>query len=134
MRSEFESFFRSGPFAVVGASGDRTKFGNRVLRCYLEHGCEAIPINPKGGEVEGLPAYPDLGAVPEVPGAVSIITPPPVTASVVTQALSLGIRMLWMQPGAESEEGIAEAEGAGAVVIHGGACVLVELPRFAGMG
>lgn len=133
MDPRIQAFFRSGPFAVVGASSDRAKFGNRVLRCYLEHGCEAIPIHPKEKRIEGVTAYADLTQMPRMPGAVSIITQPVITTWVVHQALSLGIRQLWMQPGAESEEGIAEAEAAGAVVIHGGACVLVELPRFAGV-
>ena len=51
------SFLESGPFAVVGASTDRSKYGNKVLRCYLQHGKQAYPINPKAQEVEGQKAY-----------------------------------------------------------------------------
>ena len=59
--------------------------------------------------------------------AVSIITPPAVTEKIVAQALALGIKNIWLQPGAESAAAIAAAEAAGANVIGGGPCVLVTL-------
>lgn len=125
------SFLDARRFAVVGASNDRSKFGNRVLRHYLRHGRTPVPVNPRVDTVEGLPAYPDLraavAAFPDLDRA-SIITPPAVTEAVVDEAIALGtIRMLWMQPGAESPAAIARARDAGIEVIAGGPCVLVEL-------
>ncbi len=124
-------FLDSKLFAVVGASNNRGKFGNRVLRHYLRHGRTAVPVNPRQDTVEGLRAYPDLAAaVAACPGLdrASIITPPRVTEAVVDQAIALGsITMLWMQPGAESPAAIAAARAAGIEVIAGGPCVLVEL-------
>lgn len=125
--AQIQAFLAGGPFAVVGASTDRSKFGNKVLRCYQQHGHDVHPVNPRAEEVEGLIAYPDLASLPEVPHGVSIITPPEITARVVDEALGLGIRHIWMQPGAEEASAISAAEAAGASVIAHGPCLLVEL-------
>jgi predicted CoA-binding protein len=98
-----------------------------VLRCYKQNNIDAVPINPTAGEVEGLTAYPDLASAPSNFDGVSIITPPKVTERVVNDALRLGIRNIWMQPGAESDSAIQAAEAAGANVIAHGPCILVSL-------
>ncbi len=127
VQQRIQAFLEAGPYAVVGASTDREKYGNKVLRCYQQHGKEVFPINPKEAEVEGLKAYGSLTALPVKPRGISIITPPPVTLKVVEEAAALGIRQLWMQPGAESPEAIARAEALGLEVIAGGPCLLVVL-------
>jgi predicted CoA-binding protein len=120
-----EAFFAGNSFAVVGASRDRAKYGNKVLRSYLQAGRQVYAVNPKAGPIEGLPAYPDLASLPERVHGVSIITPPEVTLDIVEQAGRAGIRHLWMQPGAESEEAIRRAEELGLKLIHSGPCALV---------
>ena len=124
-----DRFLDTGPFAVVGASNDRSKYGNRVLRCYMDHGLTAYPINPSQTEIEGLEAYARLTDLPEPLRHVSIITPPSVTESVVEDAAEIGAEIVWMQPGAESDAAIARARELGMQVIAHGPCVLVELPR-----
>jgi predicted CoA-binding protein len=98
-----------------------------VLRAYLQHGFDAVPINPGGGEIEGLTAYSDLKSLPATVDGISIITPPPVTEKVVEQAVALGIKHIWMQPGAESARAIETAQRAGANLIAGGPCLLVAI-------
>lgn len=124
---EIAAFLASGSFAVVGASADRAKYGNKVLRCYLQHGLPVVAINPHETEIEGVACAARLADAPGRPRAVSIITPPAVTDAIVDQALELGIEHLWMQPGAESEAAIARARARGANVIAHGPCVLVVL-------
>ena len=121
------AFLAGKRFAVVGASQDRQKYGNKVLRVYQQNKIDAVPVNPTADEVEGLRAYPDLPSVPGDIDGVSIITPPRVTEQVVNQALSLGITNIWMQPGAEGAAAIDAATRAGANVIAGGPCILVAL-------
>ena len=58
---------------------------------------------------------------------ISVITPPPVTEKVVAEAVELGIQNIWLQPGAESDQAIAQAEAAGVNLIAGGPCLLVAL-------
>ena len=122
-----QSFLASGPFAVVGASTDRSKYGNKVLRCYQQHGREVYPINPKAPEVEGLKAYPALAALPVKVPAISVITPPAATVQVVREAAAAGVKHIWMQPGAESPEAVKLAEDLGLNVIAGGPCLLVMM-------
>jgi predicted CoA-binding protein len=127
-RERIDRFLSAGPWAVAGASTDRAKYGNKVLRCYLQAGKTPVyPLNPIARAVEGLPAFPDLAAVPEPVRALSIITPPPITERVVAQALELGVAGIWMQPGAESAAAVRACEQAGVDVIHGGTCILVVL-------
>lgn len=126
-QDRIKTFLSGKRFAVVGASANREKYGNKVLRAYLQNGLDAVPVNPSGGQIEGLAAYADLASVPEPIDCLSIITPPAVTEKVVAQAIARGIKNIWMQPGAESPTAIAAAEAAGANVIAGGPCVLVAL-------
>jgi uncharacterized protein len=121
------SFLASGPFAVVGASTDRSKYGNKVLRCYLQHGKEVYPIHPKAPEVEGQKAYAALAALPVKVQAISVITPPAITEQVVREAAAAGVQHIWMQPGAESEAAIQTAQALGMSVIAGGPCILVVM-------
>ena len=127
VQQKIESFLAEGPYAVVGASTDRDKYGNKVLRCYQQHGKEVYPINPRADEVEGLRAYPSLGSLPVRPKAISVITPPAITEQVVREAAAAGVAHIWMQPGAESEAAIRTAESLGMSVIAGGPCLLVVL-------
>src|SRR5438132_12493353 len=98
--ARIEEFLKGRTYAVVGASNDRSKYGNKVLRCYRRAGLEAFAVNPKDDEVEGAPCFPDLTSLPKPVHGASIITPPPVTERIVEDAHAAGITRLWMQPGA----------------------------------
>jgi len=127
LQEKIRRFLDGSVYAVAGASTNREKYGNKVLRCYMQHGYEVYPVNPRADQVEGRPAFPDLASLPVRPHGVSFVTPPAVTRAMVEQALALGIENLWMQPGAEDDEAIAAAEKAGANVIARGPCLLVTL-------
>ncbi|MCC5831085.1 MAG: CoA-binding protein [Phycisphaeraceae bacterium] len=127
LRRRIEAFLAVGPWAVVGASTDRNKVGNMVLRAYLQSGRQVWPVNPRAQTVENTPCFSSLEALPSSPHGVSIITPPAVTATVVESAIRLGIGNLWIQPGAEDEQAIERARAAGINCISGGPCILVEL-------
>ncbi len=124
-----EQFLEGTPHAVVGASHDRRKYGNKVLRAYLQDKRKVYAVNPRVDAVEGIPTFAQLADLPEAIYGISIVTPPAVTQEVIEQAIELGIGNIWMQPGAESESAIARAEAVGANVIAGGPCLLVAL-RF----
>lgn len=122
-----EAFLSGSPHAVVGASTNREKYGNKVLRAYLQNDRPVFPVNPRADEVEGAKAYPDLAALPVRPHGVSVITPPSISRTIVEQAAALGIGHVWMQPGAEFE-GAEEFGGERDVsVIAGDACALVVM-------
>jgi predicted CoA-binding protein len=121
------SFLAGKRFAVVGASRDRAKYGNKVLRAYQQNNLEVFPVNPSVDEVEGLQAYSDLKSLPASIDGVSIVTPPRVTERAVEEAIHLGLKNVWLQPGAESQRAISLAERAGVNLLAGGPCVLVAL-------
>jgi predicted CoA-binding protein len=123
-----DDFLAAGPWAVAGASNDRSKYGNKVLRCYLQKGLGPVyPLHPSAREVEGLSAYRDLRSVPAPVRSLSIITPPPVTEALVVEAAEAGVTHLWMQPGAESPRALQLARERGLSAIAGGPCLLVVL-------
>jgi predicted CoA-binding protein len=126
-QTKIAEFLASAPHAVVGASRDRGKIGNKVLRAYVQTGRPVFPVNPTADEVEGLKAYPDLASLPAPVHGVSVITPPHVTESIVEQAAALGIKHIWLQPGAESAQAVARATELGMNVISDGPCILVAL-------
>ena len=125
MDERIRAFMAAGPWAVAGASSDRYKYGNKVLRNYLQRGMEVYPINPRADVIEGVKAYPDLASLPVKAQSLSIITPPKISEQVVKEAAAAGVKHVWMQPGAESAEAIRLAEEAGLSVIAGGPCFLV---------
>ena len=127
IRERIRTFLEHGPYAVVGASANREKYGNKVLRAYLQQGQTVYPINPHETEVEGLRCYPDFFSLPEPVDRASVITPPAVTEQIVEQAAQAGVRYLWLQPGAESRQALSRAQELGLEMISGGACALVAM-------
>lgn len=127
MNSAIKSFLESVKFAVVGASADRSKYGNKVLRCYQMNGYEALPVNPNEQAIEGVECVPSVSALPEEVNSISVITPPLVTEKIVEEAIKKGIGNIWMQPGAESSKAVDRCREAGINVIADGSCILVVM-------
>lgn len=127
MTPAIETFFKSAAFGVVGASEDRSKFGNKVLRCYLTNKKNVIPVNPKVASVEGIPSAASVSDLPDAVKSISVITPPAVTEQVVEAAIARGITNIWMQPGAESPAAVERCKAAGVNVIADHSCILVVL-------
>jgi predicted CoA-binding protein len=95
--------------AIVGASSNRGKFGNRALRAFLRRGYTVVPINPHEVEIEGLKAY---ASVLDVPGPIDMATlyvPPAIGAQVIEEIARKQIQEVWLNPGSESDELIARA-------------------------
>ena len=65
VQRDIEDYLDRGPYAVVGASTDRSKYGNKVLRAFLQNQREVFAVNPQADEVEGVKSYPDLESLPE---------------------------------------------------------------------
>ncbi|RLC76791.1 MAG: CoA-binding protein, partial [Chloroflexi bacterium] len=93
-------------WAIVGASHDPAKYGNKIARDLHDAGYIVYPINPKEGEIEELKVYASLADLPEKPDVVDIVVPPALTEKVVRQVHELGLPRVWMQPGSESEEAV----------------------------
>lgn len=127
IEKRIETFLSSPAFGVVGASTDREKYGNKVLRVYLQHHKKVYPVNPNEKIIEGMACVPDVKSLPADVKSISIITPPAVTEKIVQQAIAKGIENIWMQPGAESDAAIKQCEDNHINVIAKGPCLLVTL-------
>jgi predicted CoA-binding protein len=125
MQPLIADFVNRRVWAVVGASLDPTKFGNRIFRSLRAAGYNVYPINPRGGELDGVPIYASLADLPETPEVVDLVVPPAVTEQVVKEAHELGLTRIWMQPGAESDKAIAYCHAYGMQVVHD-ACAMVH--------
>ena len=104
--------------AVIGASNDRAKFGNKAVRAFRQQGYTVYPVNPKEKEIEGLPAYKSILEVPVRPQMVSVYVPPPVLVKILPDIAAKGCDELWLNPGAESEEVLDGAERLGLKVVQ----------------
>jgi len=122
-----QDFLAGSVYAVAGVSSNRAKYGNKVLRCYLQNGRRAHPLHPSEREVEGVACFARLADLPEPVHGLSIITPPPVTLRLLDEAVAAGVRRLWLQPGAESPHVLERARELGLELIAGGPCLLVVL-------
>ena len=113
--------------AVVGASSNRAKFGNKALRAFQAQGYHVLPINPNEPEVEGLKTY---ASVLDVPGAIDMATvyvQPDVTLRLLDEFARKGIPEVWVNPGAEDDEVMAEARRRKMHVVF--ACSIIGIGR-----
>jgi predicted CoA-binding protein len=109
--------------AVIGASNNRAKFGNKAVRAFQQQGYTVYPVNLKQSEIEGLKAYPSIRDVPIRPQRVSVYLPPPVLLEMLPDIAARGCDELWLNPGTESDAVLAEAGRLGLNVIQ--ACSIV---------
>lgn len=112
--------------AIVGASADRNKFGNKSVRAHAAQGYRVFPVNPRGGEIEGLAVCERLADVPvERLDRISLYVPPQVGLSMVDEIAAKGCDELWLNPGSDSPELVeqARAKGLNPVV----ACSIVDV-------
>lgn len=112
--------------AILGASRDRRKYGNKSVRAHLQQGFEVFPVNPKADVVEGLKAYPDLASVPAKElDRISVYLPPDVALGLLEEIQKRGAREVWFNPGSDSPEVVARAEQLGLDIIR--ACSIVDV-------
>ncbi len=110
---------------IVGASNDRSKFGNKAVRAFLRQGFRVYPVNPGETEIEGLAAYRSILDVPERPDIVSAYLPPATLLKILPDIAAKGCNELWLNPGTESKEVLASAERLGLNVTQ--ACSIVGI-------
>lgn len=112
--------------AVIGASADRSKFGNKCVRAYLLRGWDVIPVHPSADLIEGLPVVASAGDLPERHiDRVSLYLPASPALGVLDQLRGKSIGQLWLNPGADSPEVVFHARELGLPVIC--CCSIVDI-------
>lgn len=95
--------------AVIGASADRRKFGNKAVRAFADHGYRVVPINPHESVIEGLRAYRSVLDVPDPIDMATLYVPPEIGEAVMAEVARKRIPEVWLNPGADSPALVARA-------------------------
>ena len=111
--------------AIIGASRDRGKFGNKAVRAFRQQGYEVYPIHPREAHIEGLAVYKSVLDLPVRPALVSVYVLPTVLEGILPEIAAKGCDELWLNPGTSSKEVVAEARRLGLNVIE--ACSIVAI-------
>jgi uncharacterized protein len=111
--------------AIVGASSNRSKYGNKAVRSYVSQGHEVIPINPNEPEVEGLKTYAKVSDVPGELDRVLLYVPASVGVKVLDDIAAKGVPETYVNPGADSDELFKRADELGVKWVF--ACAIVEI-------
>lgn len=90
--------------AIIGASVDRKKFGNKAVRAYKEKGFEVFPVNPKESEIEGLKCYSSVLDIQKKIDLASLYLPSEAGIKVINEVAKKGIKKIYLNPGTESRE------------------------------
>jgi predicted CoA-binding protein len=115
--------------AIIGASRQRHKFGNKAVRAYASRGYDVFPIHPREKIIEGLEAYPSVKDVPvaELDRA-SLYVPPNVGIQLLADLATKKIREVWLNPGSESPELLARGQALGLNIVQG--CSIRDIGVF----
>ncbi|MGI8908739.1 MAG: CoA-binding protein [Candidatus Sumerlaeaceae bacterium] len=111
--------------AIVGASSNRSKFGNKAVRSYVAQGHEVVPINPNEAEVEGLNTYAKVSDISGPVDRVLLYVPPAVGVKVLDDIKAKGVAETYVNPGADSDELFERAGELGVKTIF--ACAIVDI-------
>jgi predicted CoA-binding protein len=111
--------------AIIGASNDRHKFGNKAVRAFTAQGYTVYPVNPHDSAVEGIAAFKSVRDLPVRPEMISVYVQPQVLLKLLPEIAAKGCDELWLNPGTESEANLAEAERLGLNVIQ--ACSILAV-------
>ena len=95
--------------AIIGASANRVKFGNKAVRAFAAQGYTVIPINPHEREIEGLPVFRSVLDVPGPIDMASVYLAGAAADAVLPELAQKGIPEVWLNPGADDDEIIERA-------------------------
>jgi len=110
--------------AIIGASADRSKYGNRSVHAHRSAGYDVYPVNPRGGEIEGLATYASIADIPAPIDRVSMYVPPHVGLNLLDDIAAAGCQELWLNPGSDSAAVIARANELGLNIVQ--ACSIID--------
>jgi len=99
--------------AVIGASNDRSKYGNKAVRAYLRMGFKVYPVNPKEEMVAGLKSYRSILDIPDEIDRATLYVPPKVGLKIIEEIAQKGVGELYLNPGSESDELVDKAHTLG---------------------
>lgn len=128
MDAQINKMLSQKVWAVVGATDNPAKYGNKIYKKLKKFGYEVYAVNPNYAEVDGDTCYPTLAALPKKVDCVDVVVAPKLADAALTEVMALGIENIWFQPDTFTVEMVERAESAGLTTVYLN-CVLVELDR-----
>ena len=116
-------------YVVVWASNDPQKYGYKVLENLLDAGFKVFPINPRGGELLHQKVYKNISEISENIDIVIFVIPPKIGESVILDVMKKGVKLVWLQPGSESDEIIEFCKNNNIECYHS-ACIMLEQLKY----
>jgi hypothetical protein len=123
--SFMEDIYMNKTIAIIGASGDRGKYGNKAVRAFVKGGWTVYPVNPGASEVEGIPTYSSIKDVPGHIDRISMYVSPKVGKAMLADIAARKPEEFFLNPGSEDPELVEEAEKLGLKPIQ--ACSIVNI-------
>lgn len=120
-----DDFLSQKSFAVAGSFRNETKYAYQIFSRLLDIGKQVFPLNPAILEVKGIKAYSDIEEIKSKIDVVCLVTQPVISLKIVKKCFALGIKRIWLQPGAESPEVLEFCSKNGMSVIHN-VCILIK--------
>lgn len=127
MDQHIEEFINCKRIAVVGVSRNKQKFGNAAYAELKKRGYEVYAVHSSGDEIPGVQCYPDLKSISDKIEGVLISVSPSKVPGILQEISSLGIKNVWLQKGAESEDVLKSAAAQNLSVVTG-RCILMYAP------
>lgn len=116
---------RQQSVAIIGASSDRSKFGNKAVRAFIHKRWKVYPVHPTAGNIENVPAFESVSKIPEKPDWISVYVNQKILRQLLPEIAKIGCQQLWLNPGTDSDEIVLEAENLGLSVKRG--CSIVAI-------
>lgn len=111
--------------AVIGASSNRRKFGNKALRAFEKQGYTVLAINPNEREVEGHRTYPSVLDVPVPIDMATVYIPADQGVKVMEELAQKGVAEIWLNPGADDDPVVDRARALGLNIVQ--ACSILGI-------
>ncbi len=119
-----EEMLKAKTWAVVGASDNRAKFGYKIYKFMVDRGFDVYPVNPGLKEIDGKTCYASLAVLPVTVEAVDVVVPARIGEQVMKDCAALGIKNVWLQPGADADSVVKVAEALQLTVVKD--CIMVR--------
>jgi predicted CoA-binding protein len=126
--SEIQAMLQMKRIAIVGLSDDPSRASFEIASYLLSHSKDVVPVNPMLSTVLGLKSYPTLADIPGEIDLVNVFRRSEFCEQVTKEAISRGVKGVWLQAGIRNDEAREWARRAGIHYVEN-RCILVEHSR-----
>lgn len=111
--------------AIIGASANRAKFGNKSVRAHARAGWTVYPVNPRASAIEGFKASSSMAEVPVKVDRVTLYVPAAMGVTLLDDIARCEPGEVFLNPGSDGDEVEERAKALGLNVVTG--CSIVDV-------